>query len=154
MIREMKEEDLDVVEAIEAELFPADAWTRENFLYELKENPFAHLIVFEKEGKIRGFADYWITYEISQLSDIAVTESSQNQGIAKAMLAWMLKGADEAGCENMSLEVRRSNAPAIHLYESHGFIQAGVRRRYYTDGEDALLMVCPLGGKYDEVTGN
>ena len=41
-----------------------------------------------------------------------------------------------------SLEVRRSNLPAIALYQELGFHQVAVRRRYYENGEDALLMVC------------
>lgn len=154
MIREMTEKDLDQVTRMETELFDSGAWNRDNFFYELKENPFAHLIVFEEGNEIKGFADYWIAYETSQLADIGVSKHVQNEGIGQMMLEWMLRKADGAGCENMSLEVRVSNAPAIHLYEKNGFIQAGVRRKYYTDGEDAFLMVCPLGGKYDEVTGN
>jgi ribosomal-protein-alanine N-acetyltransferase len=110
--------------------------------------------VYEINGEVKGFADYWITYEISQLADIGVAGDVQNRGIGREMLEWMLRKADQEGCENMSLEVRVSNEPAIHLYEKFGFIRAGIRKNYYTDGEDAILMVCPLGGKYDEVTGN
>jgi ribosomal-protein-alanine N-acetyltransferase len=47
-------------------------------------------------------------------------------------------GDDDA---RFTLEVRRSNAVAIHLYEREGFRAAGMRRRYYQDnGEDALVM--------------
>lgn len=46
MIREMTEKDLDQVVRMETELFDSGAWNRDNFFYELKENPFAHLIVF------------------------------------------------------------------------------------------------------------
>jgi ribosomal-protein-alanine N-acetyltransferase len=154
MIRDMTAQDLDAVEALEKELFKSGAWTRDNFRCELEDNPFAHLIVYEINGEVKGFADYWITYEISQLADIGVAGDVQNRGIGREMLEWMLRKADQEGCENMSLEVRVSNEPAIHLYEKFGFIRAGIRKNYYTDGEDAILMVCPLGGKYDEVTGN
>lgn len=154
MIRAAEEKDLARIAAIEKELFPNDAWSCENFRQEISGNPFAHVIVFEKEGMIAGYADYWISYEISQLADIGVAPSFQRQGIAQEMLTWMLKEAETAGCENMSLEVRMSNLPAVHLYEKNGFRMAGIRKKYYADGEDAKLMVCPLGGKYDEVTGN
>jgi ribosomal-protein-alanine N-acetyltransferase len=44
------------------------------------------------------------------------------------------------------LEVRPSNAAARALYERAGFRDAGLRARYYQDGEDALVMRCDLGG--------
>ena len=44
------------------------------------------------------------------------------------------------GVTDITLEVRVSNDPAIALYRSFGFEEAGVRRRYYQDGEDALIM--------------
>ena len=57
----------------------------------------------------------------------------------------------------LTLEVRRSNAGAITLYESFGFRSAGVRRRYYADnGEDAIVMwrtPATLRGTLDDVPG-
>ncbi len=54
-----------------------------------------------------------------------------------------------------TLEVRRSNAVAIHLYEREGFRAAGTRRRYYQDnGEDALVMwrtPATLAGSLEDV---
>ena len=50
------------------------------------------------------------------------------------------------GYKTVTLEVRRSNLAAIHLYETSGFKRVGVRRRYYaSDGEDAIVMLYDLG---------
>ena len=74
--------------------------------------------------------------------------------IATALLTELLHrvGGDEA---RVTLEVRRSNAGAIELYERFGFRAAGVRRRYYQDnGEDALIMwrtPGTLAGTFDDV---
>src|SRR5436309_3095025 len=63
----------------------------------------------------------------------------------------------DVGGENarFTLEVRRSNSVAIHLYEREGFRAAGMRRRYYQDnGEDALVMwrtPATLSGSLDDV---
>ena len=41
----------------------------------------------------------------------------------------------------LTLEVRASNAPAIALYQKHGYAQVGLRRGYYAHPkEDAILM--------------
>jgi len=61
-------------------------------------------------------------------------------------MATALQDAKETGILRGVLEVRISNAPAIHLYESFGFRQAGKRRGYYQDtGEDALIYTLDMG---------
>jgi ribosomal-protein-alanine N-acetyltransferase len=72
--------------------------------------------------------------------NIAVEPDLRRQGIASALLAELYVRAGD-GTARFTLEVRRSNAVAIHLYEREGFRAAGMRRRYYQDnGEDALVM--------------
>ena len=61
-------------------------------------------------------------------------------------MATALQDAKETGILQGVLEVRISNAPAIHLYESFGFRQAGKRHGYYQDtGEDALIYTLDMG---------
>jgi ribosomal-protein-alanine N-acetyltransferase len=70
------------------------------------------------------------------------------------LLAELYERVDEEGAR-FTLEVRRSNDVAIHLYEREGFRTAGLRRRYYQDnGEDALVMwrtPATLTGSFDDV---
>ena len=64
----------------------------------------------------------------------------------------LLSRCEEAGAVYVSLEVRVSNASAIHLYELNGFKNVGVRKRYYKDGEDAYAMVKNFPGGEDYET--
>ncbi len=86
--------------------------------------------------------------------NVAVDLDSQRAGVASALLAELYErvGDDSA---RFTLEVRRSNRIAIHLYEREGFRAAGMRRRYYQDnGEDALVMwrtPATLAGSLDDV---
>jgi ribosomal-protein-alanine N-acetyltransferase len=146
MIRRMNEEDLDAVVQMEKDLFPSGCWPKKEFLYEMQENPFAWLLVLEEEGEIQGYGDLWIMYEQAQIANIAVARSWQGQGKGSELLQAMIALAAEKGCETMSLEVRLSNSRALALYEKYGFIQANIRKNYYEDGEDANLMIKPLGG--------
>jgi ribosomal-protein-alanine N-acetyltransferase len=43
--------------------------------------------------------------------------------------------------DSIYLEVRISNIPAIRLYEKYGFRKARIIKGYYSDGEDAYVMV-------------
>ncbi len=80
-----------------------------------------------------------------EVYNIAVAEHARRRGLAKKLLASALKAATNLGVERAVLEVRRGNAPAIALYESLGFVRAGVRPAYYQDtGEDALVYTCSL----------
>ncbi len=88
------------------------------------------------------------------IMNIAVDPGQQQRGIASALLADLYRRVDDDGAR-FTLEVRRSNAVAIHLYEREGFRAAGTRRRYYQDnGEDALVMwrtPATLAGSLDDV---
>ena len=72
--------------------------------------------------------------------NVAVDLHRQRMGLASRLLAELYARVDDEQAR-FTLEVRRSNAVAIHLYEREGFRAAGMRRRYYQDnGEDALVM--------------
>ena len=155
MIREMREEDLGRIEELEKELFPDHPWSAQEFLNEMKENPFSNLYVYEEDGEIRGYIDWWITYEQAQIANVAAAKSDWGRGIGSELIRQSIKDAEIKGCEVMSLEVRISNHRAISLYEKFGFIKAARRRHYYENGEDAWLMILPLGGfENDTDTGN
>jgi ribosomal-protein-alanine N-acetyltransferase len=65
----------------------------------------------------------------------------RSQGIGAALLIRVLHEGVTLGAERATLEVRRSNAVARHLYERFGFVVAGVRRGYYSSPvEDALVL--------------
>lgn len=138
--------DLDRVLEIEQASF-SSTYNREQYLYELEENPCAKLFVIEEENKIVGFIDYWITFENCQLSKIAVDLHERKKGYAKQLMDFMIKDAITQMCEIVSLEVRESNLTAQKLYESYGFLEVNRRKGYYSDNQEtAIVMVKPIGG--------
>lgn len=147
MLRAMQDDDLRSVCEIEQALF-VPPWVEAMFAYELHDNPYAKLYVWEEDHEICGYIDYWITFETAQLANLAVCANKQRQGIAKAMLDAMIRDCEQAMCENITLEVRVDNRAALALYERYGFLKAAVRKGYYEDGTDAHLMIKPLGGNF------
>ncbi|MGE6810313.1 MULTISPECIES: ribosomal protein S18-alanine N-acetyltransferase [unclassified Pseudoalteromonas] len=86
------------------------------------------------------------------LMDICVAPSEQGKGIAKQLLNQFIDYGEQQNAENLFLEVRESNIPAIKLYENAGFIEMSVRKNYYPSDnpakngfEDAILMGMALG---------
>jgi ribosomal-protein-alanine N-acetyltransferase len=92
-------------------------------------------------GYILGFAGFWMMAGEAHITNIAVREQHQRQGIGELLLISLIDLARELGARLMTLEVRASNTAAQSLYGKYGFIQVGVRRGYYTDNrEDGVLM--------------
>ena len=137
----MKEEDLAVVLALEEQLFTS-TWKQDDFLYELKENPFSQMFIWEEDSQIVGYMGLWIIFEQAQLTNIAIDKKYQGKGFGRKLLEEGIKICQDAGCEIMTLEVRPSNVAAKALYTSLGFEKVSVKKDYYQDNhEDADVMM-------------
>lgn len=148
--RAMRRADLDVVMAIEQQVYPFP-WTRGNFEDSLVAGYDAW--VFEvpdlPDAAPAGYAVVmWIPDE-AHLLNLSVAADVQRRGIGRAMLEWLVREAATRGARGMMLEVRPSNDRAVALYQSSGFARIGLRKRYYpaADGgrEDALVLFRRLG---------
>jgi ribosomal-protein-alanine N-acetyltransferase len=137
-IRRLLYTDLPQVIAIERRVFPTP-WSLAMFVLELSKQTGICLAVV-RERRLLGYLICSRYDTVWHVMNLAVDTEHQRTGLASALLAELYErvGDDQA---RFTLEVRRSNAVAIHLYEREGFRAAGVRRRYYQDnGEDALVM--------------
>ena len=142
VIRRMTLDDLDAVAAIEAATFPTP-WSRDSFRQELERNVAARYLVAEMEGQVIGYAGAWIILDESHITNIAIEESRRGLGCGRALTTALMQYLSNLGAAYATLEVRRSNLRAQNLYKSLGFVELGVRKRYYEDNrEDALIMVC------------
>jgi len=82
---------------------------------------------------------------VGHLISIAVLEPYRGRGIGSALLRETIRVMKEVyDVESIYLEVRVSNNVAIRLYEKYGFIKMRRIEGYYTDGEDAYVMVLRL----------
>lgn len=89
--------------------------------------------------------------KVGHLVSIAVLAPYRNRGIGSRLLAESIKIVrDIYGAVSMYLEVRVSNIVAINLYEKFGFKKVRIARSYYSDGEDAYIMVKRLYEDWDK----
>lgn len=137
-IRPMTPADLPAVLNIERQCQP-DPWSEAMFLAELA-NPCASVDLCESEGKVVGFLCSWLIRGELSILNLATTPQQQRQGIAAGLLQHCLQRAQGLGLERAWLEVRAGNRPALALYQRFGFTEAGRRKQYYADGEDALVL--------------
>ena len=73
-----------------------------------------------------------------------VCEEYQGNGFGQMMLDFVIELVSSVGVPSISLEVRESNTKAIALYEKNGFKFSHKREKYYSDGEDALVLICEV----------
>jgi len=167
-VRRLTFADLPQVVAIERRAFTSP-WSLAMFVLELSK-PSGICLAAEAQvmpkatgdepsGRGRGeLAGYLICsrYDtVWHVMNVAVEPSLRRRRIATTLIETLIARVERDA--QLTLEVRRSNAGAIELYEQFGFRAAGVRRRYYQDnGEDALVMwrtPATLRGTLDDVPG-
>lgn len=141
-VSSMHERDLDEVDLIERVSFK-EPWPAQTFLDELAK-PFARVDVARQDGRVVGFANYWLVVDEASLLAIAVHPDHRQRGVAARLLQHLISAARAASCARVFLEVRRGNRPAIALYERFGFVTTFIRAAYYADGEDAVNMQLDL----------
>jgi [ribosomal protein S18]-alanine N-acetyltransferase len=137
-IRRLLYTDLPQVIAIERRVFPTP-WSLAMFVLELSKQTGVCLAAV-LERRLVGYLICSRYDTVWHVMNLAVDLDHQRMGLASVLLSELYQrvGDEQA---RFTLEVRRSNVVAIHLYEREGFRAAGVRRRYYQDnGEDALVM--------------
>ena len=137
----MVESDLDGVLAIENGSFPKP-WAREHFLDELASPHAFPLTAFSADGRVAGYICPTLVLDEGHIMNVAVHPGFRGKGVGRLLVERVMADCREAGAAFVSLEVRVSNAAAISLYRRLGFVETGTRRRYYENGEDALLMEC------------
>ena len=135
-LREMTENDLSQVLELQRELAFQD-WNEKQFLSEIRAS-YAYCVVCEDDGKLLGYAIFHLLGPDSELLSIATRTSEQRKGIGSQLLKAGLDKLTESG-DQCFLEVRDGNAKARAFYEKHGFKLYSVRKKYYSDGEDAAL---------------
>ncbi len=140
ILRKGVPEDIDDMVLLEQQCF-AVPWSRDSLLYELAENPLALYVVAELSGHVVGYVGVWSIVDEGHITNVAVSPDFRRRHIGMALIDTMLKVTTEAGIRSHTLEVRVSNMPAIGLYKTFGFTEAGLRTGYYEDnGEDAMIM--------------
>jgi ribosomal-protein-alanine N-acetyltransferase len=133
--------DLDGILAIEEASFN-NPTTRTWYEAELQRPEVCKVFVVRTEEQpVAGFAAYWRVLDEMHINNLAVHPVMRARGLGRLLLRETLNAAHAMGIRRATLEVRRSNTPALRLYEGAGFRLTGVRPNYYSHPvEDALVL--------------
>ena len=139
-LREMDRNDVAAVAALEATANPSP-WSHQLFEGELALPPNSRqwLVGVDPSGAVQGFGGMMYAASTAHLMNLAVASGCRRQGLGLRLCVALFVEARQRGAEDLTLEVRASNAGASALYEKLAMTSAGVRPRYYADGEDAVI---------------
>jgi ribosomal-protein-alanine N-acetyltransferase len=149
--------DLNGILTLDAVTF-TNPWTREMYEFEARRSDVSRLYVAYPRNAHEALAEagsrepeagvplvaycaVWVIYDELHINNLAVHPDWRRQGVARLLLDFVLQEATEAGACEATLEVRRSNLPALKLYEGLGFAVEGVRPGYYSHPEEDALVL-------------
>ena len=128
--------------AIEREAFDLP-WTVNMFIPELSAENATYL-VGTRGDEVVCYGGFHTVLDEAHITNIAVKNSERGRGIGKMLMSALLEKAKEKGAKIVTLEVKSNNFPAINLYGAFGFQVQGIRRKYYNNRFDALIMTLEM----------
>ncbi len=142
-LRNWKYEDILKISQMEKECFPLEPWNFKMLASSFESDSFTG-VVAEDGGDIIGYGGITVAADSADIENVAVAEPFRCCGAGTAIIAELLKTARARGVKKVFLEVRVSNSAAMRLYLKSGFKGVYARTRYYSDGEDCLVMAKEL----------
>ena len=138
MISEMNLLDLENIK--DCLLTDFDNFWSYNILKQELENGKSKYFVAKQENEIVGFAGILLIIDQVNIMNIVVKKDKRNFGIGSLLLEEIIRYSKIHNATSITLEVNEKNIPAIKLYKKYGFKQVGLRRKYFNNEDNAILM--------------
>ena len=142
ILRQWTALDVERINQIEQASF-SDPWSKQMLDGVVKLPNFFGLVT-ENEGVVVGYIGATSVLDEGEILLVAVDEKFRGNGLGKTLVSALLENYSKSGIKKVFLEVRRGNAAAIACYKKSGFVKIAERARYYSDGEDAIIMEASL----------
>ena len=139
LIRNWEKEDNQAVTDLEQICF-AYPWTYK-MVAEMQEQASFLGVVAEIESEVIGYAGAIYCLNQADIALVAVKPEFRRNGIAQKLINQLEQLILQKGVTDVFLEVRISNTPARELYKRMGFSEISIRKKYYEDSEDAIVML-------------
>lgn len=142
VIENMTLEDISNLETSFTQDF--DSFWSINILKNDFSNAYSHYFVAKQDDEIVGFAGFIQILEEADIMNIVVKTNKRMLGIGCLLLNELIQKAKDLNCKVLTLEVNEYNIPAICLYEKYHFKRIGLRKKYYNNKDNAIIMSLTL----------
>ena len=116
-----------------------DFWNINNLKQDFS-NPNSLYFVAKLDDEIVGFAGFLKICDEANIMNIVTKKDKRNLGIGTKLLEALITSAKSQNCKSITLEVNEKNYQAIHLYEKFNFKRIGLRKKYYNNTDNAIIM--------------
>lgn len=146
-IASMNQRDLREVVKLELATYP-QPWSKKVFEDELTQVAAGtrSYVVARIRRELVGYAGLWFVADPdgdqAHVTNIVVAAQQRRNGIGRTLMLALARSAIERGCVSWTLEVRSSATAAQEMYRKFGFVPAGIRKQYYENNEDGIVMWC------------
>ena len=150
IIKRMTQSHLDKIRDNLQENF--DEFWNENVLKSELENPASTYIVAideENDNEVVGYAGIWQPIDEAHITNIVTKKDKRKNKIATKMLERLIEISKQRKLNNITLEVNINNKPAINLYKKYHFEEVGLRKKYYNNTDDAIIMTLKLDVEFE-----
>ena len=144
------------VAAMESDLMGSDAWNAAMVADDLAQSNRIWWAAYDSaadDATLIGYAGGLVVDGDVEILKIATLRQWQRHGIARELIGRIALDARDLGATTSSLEVRVSNVGAQRFYDTLGYKSLGIRPKYYSDKEDALILQGPLPLPESDVAG-
>ena len=138
MIRKINKDD--ILKIVELENETLNTSLGANMLNDSLDNEMAYFFVDEEDNDILAYISTMFDGETVEILNFCVKAKLQHQGLGTKMLSFINNYFYNLKAKNMILEVRFNNIKAINIYKKFGFKQIHIRKNYYSNGDDALVL--------------
>jgi ribosomal-protein-alanine N-acetyltransferase len=139
MIRKAEVKDIFYIVKLEKKVFNQSLGEK-FILQELIDNPFSHYFVYERGNEVIGYIGFRVYDKQAEMMNFAVLPDHQNEGLGSKLLTYTINYLIDLKVKTMTLEVRKSNKKAQHIYEKLGFKVSHIRKKYY-ENEDGYVCI-------------
>ncbi len=137
-IRNIEKKDLPTLVLLEEELLQETVG--EEMLAAELHNQFAKFFVATYDEQVIGYLSCWMVEETVDIINVVIDKVYQHRGFGQALFTEMEKVAKTNKCKEILLEVKENNYQAINFYAKQGYEPISMRKKYYQDQTNALIM--------------
>ena len=140
-IENLSQKFINDVYEISKKEFGSSSWSLKMFEEELiRPDRFSYCIT--DNGNVVSFINVLVCEgeQGKEYNVLNVASKEKRKGYATQLLELVKDKAKKQGIKNVWLEVDDKNTPALCLYQKLGFKKIAVRKKYYKNGDDALIL--------------
>ena len=137
-IKPLTEAFAEKIAEVNEKYFP-DGWNLNVLKESFNSGRFFVFGAFNEKEELVAYISYSVAADSADIEDVFVIPEERGKKISSLLADKTLKDLKEKGVREVFLEVREKNSVARNLYEKFGFYIVSVRKKYYNDGENAVI---------------